>query len=172
MAEIEFYYDSNIIKIKCNKNEKLKDIFQKFKTNFGNCKNSFVYIYNGDLIKNEELSFDQLANSEDKKRNKMNVLVSISDNSNSSQFIYEKCKVEDDEMKEFAEMSILYAIQKYPDNDWEKCLLVKKKFDEKYGGLWGVSFLKTGDSANSYFGYYIKVKYGGYIIKILRTGEN
>ena len=84
MAEIEFYYDSNNIKIQCNKNEKLKDIFQKFKTKIGNSQNSFVYIYNGDLIKNEELSFDQLANSEDKKRNKMNILVSISANSNSS----------------------------------------------------------------------------------------
>ena len=75
-------------------------------------------------------------------------------------------------MKEFAEMSILYAIQKYPDNDWEKCLLVKKQFEEKYGGYWGVSFLKTGDSVYDAFDYYIKVNYGGYKIKIVRTRKN
>ena len=101
----------------------------------------------------------------------MNVLVSISTIKNTSQFIYERCEVENDEMKEYAEMAILYAIQKYPDNDYEKCKIVSDKFEEKYAGYWAVGFIKSGDMTNVYHNYYIKVKYGGYIIKISRTHE-
>ena len=32
-------------------------------------------MYNGIIIQNEELTFNEIANSEDKKRNKMNILV-------------------------------------------------------------------------------------------------
>ena len=169
MSVIEFYYDSNNISIQCNQNEKLKEIFKKFKTKIGTSQNSFVYTYNGDLIKNEELTFYQLANLEDKKRNKMNILVSISTNSNSSQFTYEICKVQNDEMKEFAEMTILYAIQKCPNDDSEKSALVMEKFEEKYGGEWGCSFIKNGGWAVHYQDYCIKVKYGGYLIRIIKT---
>ena len=128
-----------------------------------------VYIYNGYIISNEELTFYELANSDDKKRNKMNIVVTESSNSNSNQFIYEKCVNVDNSMKEFAEMSILYALQKYPDNDYQKCEFVSIKFEEKYGGNWGASFLKNGDSCYVYRNYYIKVKYGDYTIKILKT---
>ena len=169
MSVIEFYYDSNNISIQCNQNEKLKEIFKKFKTKIGTSQNSFVYIYNGDLIKNEELTFYQLANLEDKKRNKMNILVSISTNSNSSQFTYEICKVQNDEMKELAEMTILYAIQKCPNDDSKKSALIIKKFEEKYGGEWGCSFIKNGGWAVHCHDYCIKVKYGGYLIRILKT---
>ena len=172
MSVIEFYYDSNNISIQCNQNEKLKEIFKKFKTKIGTRQNSYFYIYNGDLIKNEELTFYQLANLEDKKRNKMNILVSISTNSNSSQFIYEVCKVQNDEMKEFAEMTILYAIQKYPNDDSEKSDMVRKKFEEKYGGEWGCSFIKNGGWAVHFYNYYIKVKYGGYLIRIIKTSRD
>ena len=172
MSVIEFYYNSNNISIQCNKNEKFKEIFKKFKTKIGTSQNSFVCIYNGDLIKNEELTFYQLANLEDKKRNKMNILVSISTNSNSSQFIYQECIVKDNGMKEFAEMTILYAIQKYPNDDLEKSCLVVEKFDEKYGGDWGCSFIKNGNMAVHYYDYYIKVKYGGYQIKIAKTSKD
>ena len=169
MAEVDFYYNSDNIKIQCNKYEKIKEIFQKFYSKVGTNQNSFVFIYNGDIITNKELTFNELANEDDKKRNKMNVLVSISTIKNTSQFIYECCEVENDEMKEYAEMTILYAIQKYPDNDYEKCKIVSDKFEEKYGGYWTVSFIKIGDMINAYNNYFIKVKYGEYIIKISRT---
>ena len=171
MAEVDFYYNSDNIKIQCNKNEKIKEIFQKFYSKVGTNQNSFVFIYNGDIITNQELTFNELSNEDDKKRNKMNVLVSISTIKNTSQFIYERCEVENDEMKEYADMAILYAIQKYPDNDYEKCKIVKNKFEEKYGGDWAVSFIKSGDMINAYNNYFIKVKYGEYIIKISRTHE-
>ena len=100
MAEVGFYYNSDNIKIQCNKYEKIKEIFQKFYSKVGTNQNSFVFIYNGDIITKKELTFNELANEDDKKRNKMNVLVSISTIKNTSQFIYERCEVENDEMKE------------------------------------------------------------------------
>ena len=172
MAEVEFYYNGSNIKVQCNQNDRMGDIQSRFKSKVGSSQNSFVYLYNGHTLSNESLTFYELANPDDRKRKKMNIIATESKYSNTNQFIYEKCLVEDDSMKEFAEMMILYAIQKYPDDDWEKCEFIMTKFEEKYGGKWGTSFLKNGDSAYWYNGYYIKVKYGGYTIKILRTKEN
>ena len=112
MAEVEFYYNGNNINIQYNKYEKIKEIFNKFLSKIGAYQNSFVFIYNGNIIENKELTFDELSNIEDKKRNKMNILVSRALCSNSSQFIYEECKVKDKAMKDYAEMTILYALQK------------------------------------------------------------
>ena len=159
------------IKIQCNKYETIKDIFNKFAAKAGANKNYFTFIYNGNIITNEDLTFDGLANKDDKYRNKMNILVGQSNSSNSSQFIYEKCLVKDESMKDFAEMAILLALQKYPDDDHQKCLLVLRKFEEKYGGNWGVTFTKNGDSAHHYYGFYIKVRFAGYLIKILKTSD-
>ena len=172
MSEIEFYYNGNNIKIQCNKYEKIKEIFNKFVAKIGANQNSFVYIYNGNIITNEELTFDQLSNVDDKRRNKMNILVSQSSFTNFSQFIYEECNVKDNEMKDFAEMVILHALQKYPENDREKCLFVQDKFEGKYGDLWGASFIKNGDAINRYFDYFIKVRYAGYTIRIMRTRDD
>ena len=172
MTEVEFYYKGQNIKIQCNQYEKMNEIFKKFSSKAGTNKDSFVFIYNGNIITNEELTFDELSNKEDKKRKKMNILVSKSIDSNFSQFVYEKCIIEDESMKDFAEMTILLALQKYPDDDVEKCLLIKEKFEEKYGGRWGASFIKNGDSVCHYYGAFIKVKYAGYMIKILKTRDD
>ena len=74
MAEIIFLYQSKETLIQCLKDELMKNICQKFanKTTI-NIKDIF-FIYNGNKI-NENLTFAQLANSEDKTRNKMNILV-------------------------------------------------------------------------------------------------
>ena len=42
------------------------------------------------------------------------------------------------------------------DNDLKKCELVHDKFEEKYGGDWGVSFIKNGEALNIYYNYTIK----------------
>ena len=54
----------------------MKEVCQKFKekANIGHDTNIF-YSYDGKIGLNEELTFEQTANSEDKKRNKMNILV-------------------------------------------------------------------------------------------------
>ena len=76
MAEVEFIYNSAKTIIQCNKNDKMKDIFQKFKqkTDIDNNTDIF-YTYAGKAGFKEELTFEEIANKEDRKRNKMNVLV-------------------------------------------------------------------------------------------------
>ena len=174
MAEVEFYYNGKTIKIQCNKNDIIRDIFNKFKTKSGTFQNSFIYLYNGHTLSNETLTFYELANLDDRNRKKMNIVVSEASNLSlySSQFNYEKCKVLNDEMKEFAEIAILYAMKKCPDDDYQKCLIVKHKFEEKYGGIWPASFIKGGNSATLYYDYWIKLYYEGYLIKIGKTSEN
>ena len=76
MAEVEFIYNGITTVIQCNINEKMKDICQRFKdkVNINNNMNIF-YSYNGKVGINEELTFEQISNSEDKGRNKMSILV-------------------------------------------------------------------------------------------------
>ena len=76
MAEVEFIYNGVKTIILCKINDKMKEVCQKFKekANIGHDTNIF-YSYDGKIGLNEELTFEQTANSEDKKRNKMNILV-------------------------------------------------------------------------------------------------
>ena len=80
-VEIEFIYDGISTIIQCNSNEKMKNIFQKFKDKVGINKNRKVfYSYDGKVGIEEELTFKDNANSEDKKRNKMSILVFLNIN--------------------------------------------------------------------------------------------
>ena len=74
MVEIEFNYNNRINIIQCNKNEKRKDIFNRFINKIGIDGNNIYYIYSGNII-NEELKYEEIINVEDKNRNKMNILV-------------------------------------------------------------------------------------------------
>ena len=73
MAQIEFTFNGIFTTIQCNLNEKMKDICQRFKDKVGldNDRN-LIYSYNGKLGFDEESSFEEVANSEDKNRKKMN----------------------------------------------------------------------------------------------------
>ena len=75
MAEIIFNYNGNLTIIQCNKEEKMKEIFNKFILKAQIDKNLITYIYSGNSNINEELKFEEIANQEDKLRNKMNILV-------------------------------------------------------------------------------------------------
>ena len=59
--------------IHCKKNEKIKEIFNKFKIKI-KIENEVYYLYNGNKI-NEELKVEEIINEEDKKLKKMNILV-------------------------------------------------------------------------------------------------
>ena len=74
-SQIEFSYNGKNTIIQCTKEEKLKDIYKNFKLKAQVEKEILIYIYNGINLQNEELTFNEIANSEDKKRNKMNILV-------------------------------------------------------------------------------------------------
>jgi len=74
MAEIIFNYNGNKTIIQSNKGEKMKNIFDKFIYKTQLDKNLIYFLYSGNNI-NEELNFEELANKEDKIRNKMNIIV-------------------------------------------------------------------------------------------------
>ena len=76
MAQVEFSYNGVNTTIHCNINEKMKDICQRFKDKVELDKNRKIfYSYNGNIGFNEESTFEKIANSEDKKRKKMSVLI-------------------------------------------------------------------------------------------------
>ena len=75
MAEIIFNYNGKTTMIQCNKEEKIKEIINKFILKTQIDTNSIYFIYSGDSNINEELTFEELANQNDKIRNKMNIIV-------------------------------------------------------------------------------------------------
>ena len=73
-ASVIFNFQGIDIQIQCSKEEKMKDICQKFATKIERNVNSLVFLYGGSNL-NFQLSFKEQANIIDKERNKMNVLV-------------------------------------------------------------------------------------------------
>ena len=70
----EFNYEGCILKIHCNPEEKMEDIIKRFKTKTLHENNGQLYfMYNGRMI-NENLSFKEQANENDKKRNTMSIV--------------------------------------------------------------------------------------------------
>ena len=83
MAKVIFNYKGLDTMIHCGIKEKIKNIFQKFIINNSLEKTEINFSYNENNI-NEELTFEQIANTKDKKRKTMNILVKnvIEDNIN------------------------------------------------------------------------------------------
>ena len=77
MVEVEYYYKGIKTIIQCRLEDKIKDICQKFLNKINEDKNNIYFSYNGNAGNNfnEELTFQEMMNEEDKKRNKMNILV-------------------------------------------------------------------------------------------------
>ena len=74
MSKVIYTYKSINFDIQCQKDEKLKILHQRFKNKLKEETNQFIFLYNGNVI-NEELTFNQIANEMDKKRNEMNIIV-------------------------------------------------------------------------------------------------
>ena len=89
MASVEFNYEGRSIIIQCNNYDTIDKIIRKYLTKSQVDPNSVSFLYNGDLITNKSLTFDQLSNSYDKSRNKMNVLVTNSISKSSLEFKFE-----------------------------------------------------------------------------------
>jgi len=88
MAEVIFNYEGRDTIIQCNFNDKMSDIINKYFIKIGKNKNdnNLYYIYDGNIIKNNELAFNQLANKLDKECNKMKIIVnSYDDNDNNEE---------------------------------------------------------------------------------------
>lgn len=74
MAEVEFYYEGSSTFIQCSLNEKMKNIIQKFKNKALKSGDKIIFLYGGSQIKGE-LSFEEQANTIDKQRKKMTIIV-------------------------------------------------------------------------------------------------
>ena len=97
--------------------------------------NSISFLYNGVAITNNNLTFEQLSNNYDKRRNKMNIIATNSPFSSPPEFIFLKCVRADESMKDYARMTILLAFQKNSDDYDESVELIVYKFKERYGGI-------------------------------------
>ena len=74
MNKVVFDCNNTKVVIQCNKDDKMKDIIAKYLSKSDKNKNNLTFLYNGQLL-NEELSFNKCANSLDRQRNSINILV-------------------------------------------------------------------------------------------------
>lgn len=73
-ANVNFNFEGRNVTIQCSQNEKMRDICQRYGTKIGINHNSLLFLYGGNQL-NFNLSFNEQANSIDKKNNVMNILV-------------------------------------------------------------------------------------------------
>ena len=73
---ISFHYKNVKILVQFDQNLKFKDTIKNFVFKTKSEGKNLYFMYNGNLIQNTELTFNEIANDEDKVRKKMNVLVS------------------------------------------------------------------------------------------------
>jgi len=81
MVEVEFNYQNINLKIQSNENDLMNDICKRFALKCDLDLNSLTFLYNGKTM-NKELTFINQANSIDKERKKMSLLVIKNDSMN------------------------------------------------------------------------------------------
>ena len=81
MTQVEFQYNSISTIIQCNEDQKMSEICHNFISKSNLDENNINFIYNGIAGKqfDKNLTFNQMANSLDKTRKKMNILVISND---------------------------------------------------------------------------------------------
>ena len=81
MAQVEFQYNGISTAIQCQEDQKMIEICNNFiiKTNIN--KNGLLYCYDGKGVSqfDNNITFNEMANSLDKERKKMNILVYSND---------------------------------------------------------------------------------------------
>ena len=75
MAEVIFLHVGVPINIQCKVNDKMKDIIKKLKEKVEITSGNIYFLYNGAVLNNELLTFEQLANQDDKLRKKMTITI-------------------------------------------------------------------------------------------------
>ena len=86
-ANVAFTFEGRNVTIQCSQNEKMRIICQRYSTKIGINLNSLLFLYGGNQL-NLDLSFNEHANSIDKKNNVMNILVYKNE---SNDFVCPKC---------------------------------------------------------------------------------
>ena len=74
LAKAEFLYDGSKIIIHCNEDNKLERIIQKFCSKIQKNQSDLCFLYGGKII-DMNLTFTELANSLDKKRLMISIIV-------------------------------------------------------------------------------------------------
>ena len=84
MAKVEFNYKGNIITIQCKENQLMVDIYNTFMTKSNINEKDIYFVYDGNCISqfDKNLTFDKLANSFDKLRRRISILVYDKDSEN------------------------------------------------------------------------------------------
>ena len=106
MAEIEFTYNGNNILIQCKIDEIINDIIQKFLVKAQIKYTNVYFLYDGKILKDEGLSFNEIANELDKNRKKMNFIVNDKNAEIDNTFIKKSEYIICPECKEFILISI------------------------------------------------------------------
>ena len=75
MAKVIFNYKGLETEIQSNLNQKIEDILTKFANKRKIDISKVYFIYNGNIIDNNNLILNEIINEEDKTRNIMNILV-------------------------------------------------------------------------------------------------
>ena len=86
-ANVVFNFNGQNIKIQCKKEEKMKDICERYLFKIQKNLNTLLFIYDGSILK-FELSFEEQANSIDRNIREMKVSVYTND---TDEFICPKC---------------------------------------------------------------------------------
>ena len=73
-AKVIFIYEKSVVIIQCSKDEKMKDICQKYVNKINKDINSLEFLYGVNQL-NFNLNFNEQANRIDKEQNIMKVLV-------------------------------------------------------------------------------------------------
>ena len=103
--EITFTYNGINMTIEYTKDKKFKDIYSKFKNKVNAEDKLLYYMYNGSNIQNDELTFDEIANAEDKIRNKMNIKVNESVQDDNVEEIYDNLSENHYEDEDYSKIS-------------------------------------------------------------------
>ena len=73
MTSAEIIFNGIITTIQCNENESIEEILKRFCVKINKNKEKIFFLYGGNII-DENKTFDEVANSEDKKRKKISIL--------------------------------------------------------------------------------------------------
>ena len=75
MAQIVFNYQGEDFIIQCLPDDKMKELYKKFRLKADAEREYLFFLYNGIDIQSDELTFREIANSQDRERHQMNVIV-------------------------------------------------------------------------------------------------
>ena len=108
MSKVDFNFNGESTIIQCNENDSMDSICSKFSDKIQIDKNKLIFSYNGKGGNefNKSLSFSEMANLEDKIKNKMSVLVFTNEGNNKSNNIIKSKVVICPECKEISKLNI------------------------------------------------------------------